>query len=130
MAPNPRNRDIFSALPKFDNGLAGVNQVDGGTSVLDTAPSSAPAGGDQGSTDTLAARQAEANAYRQAQRDAGMVTGAGAAGTVVAPAGQLESNGGPSQNDGTGSAVLAPNAYSYKSDGGDSGTDGTGRTVG
>ncbi|MGO9155494.1 hypothetical protein [Mycobacterium sp.] len=105
-----------------------MNQVDGGTNVLDTQVSSAPAGTDQGSTDTFAQRQAEANAYRQAQRDAGLVTGAGAAGTVVAPAGQLETYGG--QNDGSGSTVVAPNAYSYKSEGGDSGTDGTGRTVG
>lgn len=130
MAPNPKNRSILGPANPFDNGLGGVNQVDGGSNVLDTAPSSTPAGGDQGSTDTLAARQAEADAYRQAQRAAGLVSRAGAAGTVVAPAGQLESCGGPAQNDGTGSAVVAPNAYSYKRDGGDSGTDGTGRTVG
>lgn len=107
MAPNPRNRSILGPPNPFDDGIQ-ANYVDGGSNALDTAPSSAPAGGDQGSTDTLAQRQAEANAFRAAQRDAGLISGAGAAGTVVAPAGQLQSYGGPSQDDGTGSAIVAP----------------------
>jgi hypothetical protein len=85
---------------------------------------------DQGGPGTAAARAAEQDAFRSAQAAAGLVSGAGAAGTVVAPAGQVETRGNV-EADGPGARVAAEGGPVVRSEGGANLADGgTGQAIG
>jgi hypothetical protein len=107
MAPTKRN--IFAGNPSADNHLQTVTHVDGGDdSTGQRGVDPAPAGTDQGSADTLDRRQAQAQAFREAQRLAEGVTDAGA----------------PREQVGRG-----PDSFDHYAPGADVKYDGTGDVV-
>jgi len=68
--------------------------------------------------------------FRGGQAAAGLVSGAGAAGTVVAPAGQVETRGNV-EADGPGARVAAEGGPTIRSEGGANLADGgTGQAIG
>jgi hypothetical protein len=87
----------------------------GTTGVIDYDTSAVS---DQGGVGTAAARAAEQDAFRAAQRSAGLISGAGAAGTVVAPAGDVQTEGNV-QPGGPGAVVAASGGVTVRADGGD-----------
>jgi hypothetical protein len=132
MAPNPRNRSILGPANPFDDGEK-ANYVDGGTNALDRPNNTnpAPAFSDQASTDTQAERAQLAQAYRDAQRTAELVTGSGAGGAVVAAAGEAVTYAPGSAVDysGAGATVGDEGPIVTRSAGGDDGS-GYGKAIG
>lgn len=77
------NRSILGPINLYDNGLKAASYAPGGDDSLDQPVDPAPAFNDQGSTDTLDQRQAQAQAFREAQRVASQFVGDGAAGSQL-----------------------------------------------
>jgi hypothetical protein len=127
-------RSILGDPNPYDNGLKAASYVDGGDDSLSacqpyTSPLSVT---DQTSDETSAERQGLQDAYKAAQRASSRIgADAGAGGTVVAPAGQLEQLGRIADADGAGPGdVIAPKPpVVRRADGADSGTDGTGKSI-
>lgn len=123
------HRNILGAPSDFG---PKANEVDGG---LDIAQRSGLVNGDtsavtdQGGPGTAASRSAEQDAFRSAQAAAGLASGAGAAGTVVAPAGQAVTSGTP---DGTrGDLIGEQSPLVLRADGGDDPAGGAyGKAIG
>jgi hypothetical protein len=127
------NRSILGPINPYDNGLKAASYAPGGDDSLDRPVNPAPAGGDQGSTDSLDQRQAQAQAFREAQRVAGAFVGDGAAGSQLGRGPDAFSRDGQiADADGSGPAdVIAPEPpVVLRRDGADPGVDGTGKTIG
>jgi hypothetical protein len=111
-------RDIFG--PPADLGVK-ANQVDGQSPL---APRSGVINGDasdvtdQGGVGTADRRNALQEEFRSAQAAASGISAAGAAGEVVAPAGQVETTG-QVQPGGPGAVVAASGGVVTREDGGD-----------
>jgi hypothetical protein len=129
-----QRRDIFKGNPSADNRLAPVGTADGiggDDSLGQRGIYAAPAFNDQGSTDTLDRRQAQADAFREAQRIASGFDGDGAAGVQIGRGADEFTRGGQIATQGGEGDVVAPTGPGvYRTDGADSGTDGTGKAVG
>ncbi len=126
------HRSLFGKPNPYDNHLPPASDAPGGTNALDQSLSAATADGDQGSTDSLDRRQAQADAFKEAQRVASGIADQGAPGVALGRGPDTFWRAGAIATDGGTGDVVAPEGDNLhlRADGGDSGVDGTGRTVG